>query len=125
MDLPSAVCSLTCATSLRNRRSQPQSGSHGLGAGQIAGIVIGVLLAVLLAALLGFLALRRRSGGSSMPNQGSSKSTGGMSNPLPSLKAAANSLKIGGSSKFERFNDGLEMSESTRRMEGFGSSPGR
>lgn len=30
-------------------------------------------------------------------------------------------LKIGGSNKFERFNDGLEMSESTRRMEGFGS----
>jgi len=37
--------------------------------------------------------------------------------PLGSVK---NSLKMGGGNKFERFNDGLEMSES-RRMEGFGS----
>lgn len=27
----------------------------------------------------------------------------------------------GSSSKFERFDDGLQMSESSRRMEGFGS----
>ncbi len=37
------------------------------------------------------------------------------------MGGALGSLKIGGSNKFERFNDGLEMSESTRRMEGFGS----
>lgn len=31
-------------------------------------------------------------------------------------------LKLGGNgNKFERFDDGLQMSESTRRMEGFGS----
>ena len=34
-----------------------------------------------------------------------------------------NSFKLGGggNNKFERFDDGLQMSESTRRMEGFGS----
>ena len=40
---------------------------------------------------------------------------------LGSVKNFGNSLKMGNSNKFERFNDGLEMSESTRRMEGFGS----
>ena len=30
-------------------------------------------------------------------------------------------LGKGGNNKFERFDDGLQMSESTRRMEGFGS----
>ena len=30
-------------------------------------------------------------------------------------------LGRGGNNKFERFDDGLQMSESTRRMEGFGS----
>ena len=41
--------------------------------------------------------------------------------PITGLGSSVkNSLKIGGSNKFERFNDGLEMSES-RRMEGFGS----
>ena len=40
---------------------------------------------------------------------------------LGSVKNFGNSLKMGGCNKFERFNDGLEMSESTRRMEGFGS----
>lgn len=36
------------------------------------------------------------------------------------MGAVKNSLNFGKSNKFERFNDGLEMSES-RRMEGFGS----
>jgi hypothetical protein len=36
------------------------------------------------------------------------------------LGSSLGGLKLGGSNKFERFNDGLEMSES-RRMEGFGS----
>lgn len=41
--------------------------------------------------------------------------------PITGLGSSVkNSLKMGGSNKFERFNDGLEMSES-RRMEGFGS----
>ncbi|CAL8462033.1 g1564 [Coccomyxa elongata] len=96
-----------------NIQSAPQSsGKQGLNGGQIAGIVIGVLLALALAAILAFLIVRRRKRVSGAPGAGSgaAKSVGGLGG-----------LKIGGSNKFERFNDGLEMSESTRRMEGFGS----
>jgi hypothetical protein len=83
--------------------------------------VIGVVLAVLLVGVAGFLAIRNRQG-----RQPSAKPGGGMGSGLGgSLKMAAGSLKMGGSNKFERFNDGLEMSGSTRRMEGFGSSPSR
>ncbi|KAK9908916.1 hypothetical protein WJX75_004629 [Coccomyxa subellipsoidea] len=96
------------------QRAPQSSGKQGLNGGQIAGVVIGVLLAVALAAIVAFLVVRRRKRVSGAPNQAGAKSGKG-------LGAAMGSLKMGGSNKFERFNDGLEMSESTRRMEGFGS----
>ncbi|EIE25001.1 RNI-like protein [Coccomyxa subellipsoidea C-169] len=89
----------------------PQNGSkQGLNGGQVAGIVIGVLLALALTAVIAFLVVCRRKRVSGAPNQAGGKSGGGLGG-----------LKIGGGNKFERFNDGLEMSESTRHMEGFGS----
>lgn len=99
---------------LHCNRAPQSSGKQGLNGGQIAGVVIGVLLAVALAAIVAFLVVRRRKRVSGAPNQAGAKSGKG-------LGAAMGSLKMGGSNKFERFNDGLEMSESTRRMEGFGS----
>ncbi|CAK0783683.1 hypothetical protein CVIRNUC_006882 [Coccomyxa viridis] len=103
-------------------QAHSKGGHHGLGGGAIAGIVIGVLLALaLLGVVVGVLVTRRRrqvAGGGAQGGMKPQKSGGG---GLGSVKNFGNSLKMGGSNKFERFNDGLEMSESTRRMEGFGS----
>lgn len=103
------MCVCGCVT-----RAPQSGGKQGLNGGQIAGIVIGVLLALALAAIAAFLIVRRRKRVSGAP--------GGGAGAGKAASGGLGGLKLGGgSNKFERFNDGLEMSESTRRMEGFGS----